>query len=73
MAVDWEDLIEKAGEELAASNSVILKQFTDTRGQTRVNRDLSEFAQLQSIARNQSALDERDNNGIIALMERHHD
>lgn len=73
MAVDFEDLLDKAGNELNDANQIMLKSYTDAKGATKTYRDLSELAQLQTFARNQTALNDRDTNGIIQRVERDYD
>jgi hypothetical protein len=70
MAIDFNDILEKAGTELLASNDMMTKSMSNAQGLSITKRDISELAALDTIVRNKQATAERDANGITSLFER---
>ena len=71
MSIDFNDLLEKAGEELnKTNNDITIKSFTNAQGGQTVKRDFSEFAALDTFARNQAASAERTDHGMVSRFER---
>ena len=70
MAVDWNAINEKIGTALAADTTdILVSKITNRDGQTKEFRTAAELAQFQTIARNQAAADDRDDNGMCTLAE----
>jgi len=69
MAIDFDDLIDKLGDQLDAERDLLVKKTTTASGLTREMRDFTELAQLQTIARNQAAMVDREANGLASLIE----
>jgi hypothetical protein len=69
MAIDWNDLVEKVGDQLDGENELLVKKVTTADGMVKEMRDFSELASLQTIARNQAAMNDKETNGLASLIE----
>ena len=69
MAINFDDLVNKVGDELDAEKHLLIKKTTNAMGQTTEMRDFSDIAQLSTIAKNQAAAVDRDANGIMSRVE----
>jgi len=71
MAIDFNDLLEKVGEQYNnASLDLTVKEVDFPHSGKKVYRDFADLAQLQTIVRNQAAFADREENGLMSLIER---
>ena len=71
MSINFNDLLDKAGDQLNGANvDLTMKSFTDSRGATKTMRDFADLASLQTIVKNQEATLEREAHGCVSRFER---
>lgn len=70
--VDWGAVISNVEDELtnlATKDMLMTKQKTAAHGGATIFRDFKDIASLQTIRKNQEALTDREDNGLLSFFE----
>lgn len=70
--VDWDAVVINVEDELtkmAANDHLMTKSYQTAHGGNKTFRDFKDVASLQGIRRNQEALTDRENNGLLSFFE----
>jgi hypothetical protein len=66
----WTTLAQKVNAELNKTNyDIMTKSFTTAQGVSKENRSFQDIAFLQTVAKNQEAMENAENNGFVILAE----
>lgn len=70
MSVNWQTILDNMGNELIGSDNLMTKQYTDSRGATKVYRDIQDIAYLDQVIKNKQVEEDRETEGLFGLAER---
>jgi hypothetical protein len=66
----WTTLAQKVNSELTKPNfDIMTKSFSTTQGVSKESRSFQDIAFLQTVAKNQEAMENAENNGLVILAE----